>query len=57
MIDLMNDLDEVGKALGFKKPELSQAKLEELAHVKVMDEKGGFRDAEITGESPLTICR
>ena len=51
----MNDLDVVGKTPGFKKPELSQAKLEELPHVKVMDEKGGFRDAEITGERPLTI--
>ncbi|MEC9228990.1 MAG: formate dehydrogenase accessory sulfurtransferase FdhD, partial [SAR324 cluster bacterium] len=36
-------------------PELSSASLADLPQVRVMDENGEFRDAEITGERPLTI--
>ncbi len=51
----MNDIDGDKTNSSVNQPELSRANLADLSQVRVMDENGEFRDAEITGERPLTI--
>ena len=51
----MNDIDGDKTNSSVNQPELSRASLADLPQVRVMDENGEFRDAEITGERPLTI--
>ena len=51
----MNDIDGDKTNSSVNQPELSRANLADLPQVRVMDENGEFRDAEITGERPLTI--
>ena len=51
----MNDIGENKTNSSVNQPELSRASLVDLPQVRVMDENGEFRDAEITGERPLTI--
>ena len=51
----MNDIGGNKTNSSVNQPELSRASLADLPQVRVMDENGEFRDAEITGERPLTI--
>ena len=51
----MNDIDGNKTNSSVNQLELSRANLADLPQVRVMDENGEFRDAEITGERPLTI--
>ena len=46
----MNDIDGNKTNTSVNQPELSCASLVDLPQVRVMDENGEFRDAEITGE-------
>ena len=46
----MNDIDGDKTNSSVNQPELSRASLADLPQVRVMDENGEFRDAEITGK-------